>query len=117
MHIIKKSETRYFLIWSFHHIIMDGWCLGVILNEVSSFYNAYAASKQINLPQPKQYREYISWLKTQKSGKSENFWRYSLEGFLDSTKLSIDKKGMIIPILLFLLGKLINQSHTKSLTS
>ncbi|MDE1438000.1 condensation domain-containing protein, partial [Bacillus licheniformis] len=36
--LIKMSDESYRLIWSHHHILLDGWCLGIVLSELFSLY-------------------------------------------------------------------------------
>ena len=38
--LIKLSDENYKFIWSFHHILIDGWSLPIIFKEVLSFYQA-----------------------------------------------------------------------------
>ncbi|MET3038588.1 condensation domain-containing protein, partial [Chryseobacterium sp. NRRL B-14859] len=38
--ILKAGESEYEFIWSMHHILMDGWCLGILIGELLHIYNA-----------------------------------------------------------------------------
>ncbi|MFP3571292.1 condensation domain-containing protein, partial [Paraburkholderia sp. SIMBA_030] len=37
--LIKTEESFYKLVWSFHHILLDGWCIGIILDELFTIYS------------------------------------------------------------------------------
>ncbi len=50
--LIKLSESEYFFIFNAHHIICDGWSLGIILQDLSKYYNAYAINVLPNIEQP-----------------------------------------------------------------
>jgi NRPS condensation-like uncharacterized protein len=43
--LIKRSEQKHILIFSMHHIISDGWSLGILLNDLSEAYNAYSSNR------------------------------------------------------------------------
>ena len=89
--LIKMGEQLYKFIWSHHHILIDGWCLPIIFSEVWSFYEAECEGKICNLPTPKPYKNYISWLQNQDLSRAEIFWRQNLSGFQAPTPLMVDK--------------------------
>ena len=63
--ILKLDTSYYEFIWSFHHILMDGWCIGILNNE---FFQIYAANLQGGahaLPPVRPYNTYIQWLEKQ----------------------------------------------------
>ncbi|KAF6578836.1 hypothetical protein H6F38_36740, partial [Paenibacillus sp. EKM208P] len=43
--ILRTSDDSYHFVWSFHHIIMDGWCLSLVTNEVFGGYTALVEGK------------------------------------------------------------------------
>ena len=79
------------LIWSFHHIIMDGWCLGIILKE---FFRIYAALQKKQMPEIAEicsYSKYISWLENQDYKAAAAYWDEYLCGYEEAALLP--KKG------------------------
>ncbi len=54
------GERRYRLIFTAHHILMDGWGLGVFFTEMLAVYRAGGSAD--GLPTPRPYRDYIAWL-------------------------------------------------------
>ncbi|MBF0572698.1 MAG: AMP-binding protein, partial [Desulfamplus sp.] len=93
MHIFKLEHNRYAAIWSFHHILMDGWCLGILIEDVQS---AYMALNRGQTPKfvgtAPQYREYILWLEKADHAKAIGYWSNYLEGFNKVTSLPRDVK-------------------------
>jgi amino acid adenylation domain-containing protein len=87
MTLIRTAERVYQAIWSFHHILIDGWCLPIILKEVFVFYEAISKRQEVNLPRGRHYRDYIVWLQRQDLSKAEAFWRKELAGFESPTPL------------------------------
>ncbi|MCV3211983.1 amino acid adenylation domain-containing protein [Plectonema radiosum NIES-515] len=89
--LIKLSDDSYKFIWSFHHILMDGWCLPIIFKEVLSFYEAELRGETCYLPTPSPYRNYIAWLNSQDKKAASEFWRQTLHDFSAPTPLLVDK--------------------------
>src|ERR1044072_732695 len=89
--LIKRADRDYQFIWAHHHILLDGWCTSIILNEVFSFYKAFHEGKDLRLQEPHPYRDYIAWLREQDQSQAEMFWRKELKGFTAPTPLVVDK--------------------------
>ena len=79
--IIKIDEQEYELIWSHHHIIADGWCVGVLIEEFFELYHSNLENRPHRLPQVQPYRRYIEWLQKQDKRVSENYWSNYLKGY------------------------------------
>ncbi|WP_243248233.1 condensation domain-containing protein, partial [Pseudomonas maioricensis] len=66
---VRVAEQRYHLIYTNHHILMDGWSNSQLLGEVLQRYaGEYQAQHSGN------YRDYIAWLQAQDAALSERFW-------------------------------------------
>jgi hypothetical protein len=80
-----------------HHLLLDGWSVSLVLNEVAAYYEAYAGGRQIELDRPRPYKDYIDWLLKQDMPKAEAFWRGLLNGFTSPTPLGIDSRSDSLP--------------------
>jgi amino acid adenylation domain-containing protein/non-ribosomal peptide synthase protein (TIGR01720 family) len=89
--LIKLSDETYEFIWSFHHILIDGWSLSIIFKEVLSFYYAQTTGKICRLPAPVSYQDYITWLNSQNTEAALEFWQETLQDFSAPTPLGVDK--------------------------
>ncbi len=89
--LIQLSHNTYKFIWSYHHILIDGWCLPIVLKEVLSFYEGEVCGETYDLPIPRPYSDYITWLHSQDKELAKTFWRQTLHGFIAPTPLVIDK--------------------------
>ncbi|GAB1538793.1 hypothetical protein NUACC21_14570 [Scytonema sp. NUACC21] len=89
--LIQMSENVYQFVWSYHHILLDGWSLPLVLKEVLGYYQALSVGQELHLPPSRSYREYIAWLQTQKLEVAEQFWRQTLRGVTAPTPLVVDK--------------------------
>src|SRR5262249_26068926 len=50
--LIKTGQQRHKLAWSFHHILLDGWCLPILMNEMLELYEADVAGIKAELKDP-----------------------------------------------------------------
>jgi hypothetical protein len=79
--LIRLDEEKYQFTWSYHHILMDGWSGTAVRNEVFALYHAFCQGRDLEIPRPRPYRDYIAWLQQQDLRAAEEFWREQLGGF------------------------------------
>jgi amino acid adenylation domain-containing protein len=87
--LVRTSENACRFLWSFHHILLDGWSTFSILKEVFSFYEAFSQGRELQLPRSRNYKDYISWLQEKDLASAESFWREKLSGFTAPTQLRV----------------------------
>ncbi len=63
--ILCTGEDSFRLLWSFHHIVMDGWCVPLITQEVFEHYFALLEGRAPQLAEVQPYSRYIEWLEQQ----------------------------------------------------
>ena len=85
--LIKIDNNLFEFIWSFHHIILDGWCMGLLNKEFIQIYNILANNLKYNLPKVPQYRTYIQWLEKQDKNKSLAYWNDFLSGYYGGNRV------------------------------
>jgi amino acid adenylation domain-containing protein len=81
--IARIDDHRHHLIYTNHHILMDGWSNSQLLGEVLQRY-----SGQFNGAHSGRYRDYIAWLQRQDSAASEAFWTPALLALEEPTRLA-----------------------------
>ncbi len=91
--LIRTGEEEHRLVWSFHHLLLDGWSLPLVLKDVMVLYEASRRGAEIPLPPVRPYRDYILWLQKQDLGRAETFWRETLAGFTAPTPVGTDRGG------------------------
>ncbi|HEX2927596.1 MAG TPA: amino acid adenylation domain-containing protein [Ruminiclostridium sp.] len=79
--VIRMSEESYRFIWSFHHILLDGWSSALVLEKSTKYYEALLNGRELNLSKNPRIRDYIVWLKRSDIKKAESFWKSVLEGY------------------------------------
>jgi len=85
--LIRMSDDEYQFVWTYHHILLDGWSGTLVSRDIISFYRALSRGDDLQLPKPYPYRDYIAWLQQQDLGSAEKYWREALKGFTTATPL------------------------------
>ncbi len=89
--LIQMDESVYQFIYSFHHLLLDGWSLSLVLKEVFVFYEAICQGQDLHLKRSRPYQDYIAWLQQQDLSQAEAFWRLALKGFTAPTPIGVNK--------------------------
>lgn len=87
LHLIILNENTYYLLWSMHHIVLDGWSAALLLNEVLTLYEASCRGSNLSLAPVRPYSDYIAWLQQQDLTQAEQYWRKALLGKTTPTVL------------------------------
>lgn len=88
--LIRVADETYKFVWSFHHLLLDGWSWPILFKELFGFYESIKNGQDLYLAPTRPYRDYISWLQQQDLSKAEEFWRQTLQGFTAPTPLVVD---------------------------
>ena len=91
LNVFSLGNDCWRILWSYHHIILDGWCLSIILNDLFTTYMAVKAGQPLPRPARRPYRDYISWYLKQDKAAALSFWRERLGDFTTPTRLPSDK--------------------------
>lgn len=88
--VIKVGESRYRLLWSFHHIVLDGWSMGLLMSEFFEAYGLLMAGRNVPGGGAAPYGAYIKWLKKQDKSKGLRFWREYLTDYEETAVLPFE---------------------------
>ena len=91
--LFQTGDRRFTMVWTFHHILIDGRAFELILNGVFAAYETGSAPAVADRP----YREYIDWVEAQDATESRNFWRAALAGYTAPTPLPFDPSASRSP--------------------
>jgi amino acid adenylation domain-containing protein len=91
--LVRLSGERHRLLWSFHHALLDGWCVPLVLKDVLEAYGALRRGSEPALGEVRPYREYVAWLARQDAAAAERYWRHRLDGFDTPTPLGLDRRA------------------------
>ncbi|WP_268626173.1 non-ribosomal peptide synthetase [Paenibacillus alvei] len=90
--ILRTEEQSYHVLWSFQHILMDGWCLPQLTQELFETYSALASGKQPAGDKGSDYGAYIEWLEKQDDQAASGYWTAFLAGYEGQTVLPGQKE-------------------------
>jgi fengycin family lipopeptide synthetase C len=85
--ILKWAPDHYVCIWSHHHILMDGWCLGIVIKDFLHIYQALGKGQFPDLPPVQPYGTYIKWLMQQEREEAAEYWKKRLQHFEKASPL------------------------------
>ncbi|MFD7451666.1 amino acid adenylation domain-containing protein [Kitasatospora sp. NPDC059827] len=88
--LVAVAPGRHWLLWTFHHLLLDGWSLPLLQREFAELYRAALSSVPARLPAPVPYSRYIAWLDAQPKAAAREFWQSYLAGFAEPTRLGVD---------------------------
>jgi amino acid adenylation domain-containing protein len=93
---MRLDETEWGLLITMHHVVSDGWSIGVLVREVSALYDALAAGREAELPElPVQYADYATWQRRWLVGETLEarlgYWREKLAGAPSLLELPTDR--------------------------
>ncbi|MFC5687627.1 non-ribosomal peptide synthase/polyketide synthase [Amycolatopsis mediterranei] len=89
--IVALTHDRVLLMWTSHHIVLDGWSLAQIFTEVCEQYAAITEHRIPRVPAHRPFRDYLGWLAAQDGTAAEDHWRAVLSGFAAPTPLPWDR--------------------------
>ncbi|MEK4372260.1 amino acid adenylation domain-containing protein [Paenibacillus sp. FSL R5-0473] len=90
--ILRTEEQSYHVLWSFQHILMDGWCLAQLTQELFEIYSALTSGKQPAGGKGSDYGDYIEWLEKQDDQAASGYWTAFLAGYEGQTVLPGQKE-------------------------
>ncbi|MFT8350167.1 amino acid adenylation domain-containing protein [Clostridium saccharoperbutylacetonicum] len=88
--LIHLSGDEHVILWSSHHIIMDGWCLSIVFGDFMSYYNRLAAGVSYDVLKDEiesdkndrlRFCDYVSWIEKQSKKKALDYWTDLLDGY------------------------------------
>jgi acyl carrier protein len=99
--LLRLSEQDHVLLLTLHHIVTDGWSMGILLKEVTAIYEAYRNGQASPLPEPElQYADYAIWqreyLRDDVLERHLSYWRTQLSGDLPALVLPTDRPRPVV---------------------
>jgi amino acid adenylation domain-containing protein len=80
--LVRTGQDRHHLVMTYHHIVLDGWSVGVLLRQIIEMYDSGAR------PRAGSYREYLTWLAERDRASAEAAWASYLTGIDAATSIS-----------------------------
>lgn len=97
--LARRSDTEVQVVWSFHHLVLDGWSLFQVLSDVFRCHAALRgraagddAPADAGLPGRRPFRDYVAWLQDRDWAQAEAHWQARLDGWSEPTALPFDRE-------------------------
>jgi len=99
--VLQLGETEYLLLLTMHHIISDGWSLGVLVRELTELYKAFCTGKPPVLPElPVQYADFAVWQRQWLTGEiletQLHYWKEQLKNAPNLLELPTDRARPVV---------------------
>lgn len=100
--LLRLAENEHILLVTMHHIVSDGWSIGVLMRELGVLYEAYRAGQPDPLsPLPIQYADYSQWQRQWMKGAEPEehltYWMEHLRGAPELLELPTDRPRPAVP--------------------
>jgi amino acid adenylation domain-containing protein len=94
--LLHLGEAEHVLLLTMHHIVSDGWSMGVLIRELAALYEAFSTGKPSPLPQlPIQYADFAHWQRQWLQGEvlaaQLSYWQQQLAGSQTVLELPTDR--------------------------
>ncbi|NNB98210.1 non-ribosomal peptide synthase/polyketide synthase, partial [Corallococcus exiguus] len=94
--LVRLGQDSHLLLVTMHHIVSDGWSMGVLVREVAAFYEAFVAGQWPSLPPlPVQYADFSMWQRGWLQGEALDaqlgYWKKQLGGAPSALDLPTDR--------------------------
>jgi len=95
--LLRLEEEDHVVLFTMHHIISDGWSMGVLIREVTMLYEAFVEGRRSPLAElPVQYADFAHWQREWLSGEvfetHLNYWKHQLDGIPAALPLRTDRE-------------------------
>jgi amino acid adenylation domain-containing protein len=99
--LLRLGETEHVLLLTIHHIISDGWSVGVFVRELAALYEAYTAGRPSPLRELSiQYADFAAWqrdwLQGERLEEQLSYWRTQLAGVPPLLELPTDRPRPLV---------------------
>ncbi|MFJ4578701.1 amino acid adenylation domain-containing protein [Streptomyces echinatus] len=81
LHLLRVAERRHIFVLRYHHILLDAWSALMLLDETFTSYDSLVRAEPQALRRARPYHDYVTWLRSQDTSRTEQFWRTELAGF------------------------------------
>ncbi len=92
---VRESPDRATLVWTFHHLIVDGWSAQVLLSELQGAIRALEAGAAPGWGPPFRYRDFVAWREQIDHSAAERHWRGRLAGISAPVSLAPPERAPV----------------------
>ncbi|WP_143145128.1 condensation domain-containing protein, partial [Streptomyces humi] len=89
--VIRLAPERHQLVWSYHHMLLDGWSDPIVVGELLESYHAFREGGEPRLAARRPFRDFVAWVTGQDMNAARAYWRERLAGVRGTTTLGIER--------------------------
>ncbi|TGB13250.1 non-ribosomal peptide synthetase [Streptomyces sp. MZ04] len=82
--LIRVGPDRHRLLWTFHHIVADGWSTPIVMRDLLAAYR----DGGVRFAEPRPYQDYLTWLDSRDGERAEQAWRAAMANVSEGTLIS-----------------------------
>ncbi|WP_229900390.1 condensation domain-containing protein, partial [Streptomyces capoamus] len=90
--LVRLGPDAVRVVWTFHHVLLDGWSVFHVLADVMAAHAALARGERPRLPERRPFADYAAWLAGRDTGPAEEHWRRVLDGLGAPAPLPYDRR-------------------------
>ncbi|TPG68246.1 LLM class flavin-dependent oxidoreductase [Brevibacillus laterosporus] len=91
--VIQTGIDSCHIVWGYHHILMDGWSSGIVLDELFRMYACIRAEKTCELEAVQPFSQFVKWLEQQNHEEAKAFWNQYLDQYEQPRSLPALDRG------------------------
>ncbi|WP_266159521.1 non-ribosomal peptide synthase/polyketide synthase [Dyella silvatica] len=117
--LVRSAADRHYLVFTSHHILLDGWSTPIMIQELLALYTE---GEQVRLPRVTPYRDYLRWLGERDKDAAQAAWREALDGLQEPARIGASATAPVTPALLYqhlpasLSARLVEQARRSGVT-
>jgi amino acid adenylation domain-containing protein len=92
--LVKLNDDHFYRLWSNHHIILDGWSTGIVLDELDKIYSEKLKGGEVKQESKSDFSDYLSWLDSYDVRSSKLYWQGYLKGIKNAVEVKADKVSL-----------------------
>ncbi|RBL90135.1 non-ribosomal peptide synthase/polyketide synthase [Chitinophaga flava] len=92
--LIRLKDDNYRLLWTFHHILFDGWSVPILVEELLRAYEAAVKGEVMPAAPEDRYEDFIRYLDKQDQEQEASYWSNYMQGVEEATLLPFIKAGV-----------------------
>ncbi|MER6911900.1 amino acid adenylation domain-containing protein [Streptomyces sp. NPDC000594] len=92
--LIETGGERWHFVFTFHHIILDGWSLGPLFGTLFGYYDELVRTGSLQQRrETRPYRDYFAWYERQRGADAHRYWADELDGYERAAVLPTSRSG------------------------
>jgi len=88
LQLVRVAEQRHELVWSSHHLLLDGWSVSLLLADIFELYRQALGDAAVRLKIAPRFSDYVRWHELRERKDDIAFWQRSLQGITEPTSLA-----------------------------